>query len=314
MNRYLVTGGAGFIGSHLVETLLDRGEEVRVLDNFLTGKRENLASFGGRLEVVEGDLRDPDACRRAVDGVDFVLHEAALPSVPRSVADPFTTDEINVRGTLNLLWAAARAKVRRLVFASSSSVYGDAPGLPKREGEEGKPLSPYAASKWAGEKYLQVFAKTFDLETVSLRYFNVFGPRQDPASQYAAAVPLFITRILRGEAPTVFGDGEQSRDFTYVANVVEANLLACTAGGAAGGVFNVACADRITVNVLIAKINEILGKSIAPVYAAPRPGDIRHSFADISAAERELGYRPVVGFEEGLRRTIAWCGQRGNHR
>ena len=314
MNRYLVTGGAGFIGSHLVETLLDRGEEVRVLDNFLTGKRENLASFGGRLEVVEGDLRDPDACRRAVDGVDFVLHEAALPSVPRSVADPFTTDEINVRGTLNLLWAAARAKVRRLVFASSSSVYGDAPGLPKREGEEGNPLSPYAASKWAGEKYLQVFAKTFDLETVSLRYFNVFGPRQDPASQYAAAVPLFITRILRGEAPTVFGDGEQSRDFTYVANVVEANLLACTAGGAAGGVFNVACADRITVNVLIAKINEILGKSIAPVYAAPRPGDIRHSFADISAAERELGYRPVVGFEEGLRRTIAWCGQRGNHR
>ncbi|HNQ79843.1 MAG: SDR family oxidoreductase [Acidobacteria bacterium] len=314
MSRYLVTGGAGFIGSHLVETLLDRGEEVRVLDNFLTGKRENLASFGGRLEVVEGDLRDPDACRRAVDGVDFVLHEAALPSVPRSVADPFTTDEINVRGTLNLLWAAARAKVRRLVFASSSSVYGDAPGLPKREGEEGKPLSPYAASKWAGEKYLQVFAKTFDLETVSLRYFNVFGPRQDPASQYAAAVPLFITRILRGEAPTVFGDGEQSRDFTYVANVVEANLLACTAGGAAGGVFNVACADRITVNVLIAKINEILGKSIAPVYAAPRPGDIRHSFADISAAERELGYRPVVGFEEGLRRTIAWCGQRGNHR
>jgi len=314
MSRYLVTGGAGFIGSHLVETLLDRGEEVRVLDNFLTGKRENLASFGGRLEVVEGDLRDPDACRRAVDGADFVLHEAALPSVPRSVADPFTTDEINVRGTLNLLWAAARAKVRRLVFASSSSVYGDAPGLPKREGEEGKPLSPYAASKWAGEKYLQVFAKTFDLETVSLRYFNVFGPRQDPASQYAAAVPLFITRILRGEAPTVFGDGEQSRDFTYVANVVEANLLACTAGGAAGGVFNVACADRITVNVLIAKINEILGKSIAPVYAAPRPGDIRHSFADISAAERELGYRPVVGFEEGLRRTIAWCGQRGNHR
>lgn len=314
MSRYLVTGGAGFIGSHLVETLLDRGEEVRVLDNFLTGKRENLASFGGRLELLEGDLRDPDACRRAVDGVDFVLHEAALPSVPRSVADPFTTDEINVRGTLNLLWAAARAKVRRLVFASSSSVYGDAPGLPKREGEEGKPLSPYAASKWAGEKYLQVFAKTFDLETVSLRYFNVFGPRQDPASQYAAAVPLFIARILRDEAPTVFGDGEQSRDFTYVANVVEANLLACTAGGAAGGVFNVACADRITVNALIAEINDILGKSIAPVYAAPRPGDIRHSFADISAAERELGYRPAVGFEEGLRRTIAWCGQKGDNR
>lgn len=310
MSRYLVTGGAGFIGSHLVEALVQRGESVRVLDNFLTGKRENLAPFLDRIELVEGDLRDPDACARSTEGVDYILHQGALPSVPRSVADPFTTDAINVRGTLNLLWAAVRAKVKRLTFASSSSVYGDEAGLPKREGTEGKPLSPYAVSKFAGEKYLQVFNQTFGLETVSLRYFNVFGPRQDPASQYAAAVPLFITRILRGEAPTVFGDGEQSRDFTYVANVVEANLLACTAAGAPGGVFNIACADRITVNRLIEKINRILGASVAPVHVDPRPGDIRHSFADISAAGRALGYRPMVEFEEGLRRTIAWYKER----
>ncbi len=310
MSHYLVTGGAGFIGSHLVETLLQRGQRVRVLDNFLTGKRENLAPFLDRIELVEGDLRDLDACARSVEGIDYVLHQAALPSVPRSVADPFTTDEINVRGTLNILWAASRAKVRRLTFASSSSVYGDEPGLPKREGVEGKPLSPYAVSKFVGEKYLQVFTQTYGLETVSLRYFNVFGPRQDPASQYAAAVPLFITRILRGEAPTVFGDGEQSRDFTFVANVVEANLLACTAAGAVGGVFNIACADRITVNILIEKINRLLGKSISPIYADPRPGDIKHSFADISAAGCGLGYHPVVEFEEGLKRTIAWYQER----
>jgi len=310
VSRYLVTGGAGFIGSHLVETLVRRGENVRVLDSFLTGKRENLAPFLDRIELVEGDLRDPDACARSVEGVDYVLHQAALPSVPRSVADPFTTDAINIRGTLNILWAATRAKVKRLTFASSSSVYGDEAGLPKREGTEGKPLSPYAVSKFAGEKYLQVFNETYGLETVALRYFNVFGPRQDPASQYAAAVPLFITRILRGEAPTVFGDGEQSRDFTYVANVVEANLLACTAAGAPGGAFNVACADRITVNGLIEKINRILGTAVAPVYVDPRPGDIRHSFADISAAGRALGYRPAVDFEEGLRRTIAWYKER----
>ncbi len=310
MNRYLVTGGAGFIGSHLVGSLLERGHQVRVLDNFLTGKRENLAPFGGRIDLVEGDLRDKAACERACDGVDYILHEAALPSVPRSVADPFTTDEINVRGTLNLLWAARAAKVKRLVFASSSSVYGDEPGLPKREGVEGKPLSPYAVSKFTGEKYLQVFAGTYGLETVSLRYFNVFGPRQDPASQYAAAIPLFVTKILKGEAPTVYGDGEQSRDFTYIANVVEGNLLACTAAGASGGVFNLACADRITINALIGHINRILGTSVSPVYIDPRPGDIKHSFADIAAAERGLGYRPVVGFEEGLKRTIDWYKER----
>ncbi|MBN1940033.1 MAG: SDR family oxidoreductase [Candidatus Aminicenantes bacterium] len=310
MSRYLVTGGAGFIGSHLVETLLERGHQVCVLDNFLTGKRENLAPFAGRIDLVEGDLRDKDACGRACAGVDYILHEGALPSVPRSVADPFTTDEINVRGTINLLWAARESGVKRLVFASSSSVYGDEPGLPKREGIEGKPLSPYAVSKFAGEKYLQVFAMTYGLETVSLRYFNVFGPRQDPASQYAAAIPLFITKILKGESPTVYGDGEQSRDFTFVANVVEGNLLACTAAGASGGVFNVACADRITVNALLGHINRILGTSTASVYVDPRPGDIKHSFADIKAAETVLGFRPVVGFEEGLKRTIDWYKER----
>jgi nucleoside-diphosphate-sugar epimerase len=314
MSFFLITGGAGFIGSHLVETLLERGHRVRVLDNFLTGKRENLAAFLDRIELIEGDLRDPAACRQATTGIDYVLHQAALASVPRSIADPFTTDEINVRGTLNILWAAAEAKVRRLVFASSSSVYGDEPNLPKREGVEGRLLSPYAVSKFVGEKYLQVFTMTYGLETVSLRYFNIFGPRQDPASQYAAAVPLFITKILRGEAPTIFGDGEQSRDFTYVANVVEANLLACAAPGAAGGVYNVACADRVTVNTLVEKINLILGTSVPSLYADPRPGDIKHSFADIGAAERDLGYRPRIGFVQGLERTIHWYQERMGNR
>jgi UDP-glucose 4-epimerase len=238
--------------------------------------------------------------------MDYVLHQAALPSVPRSVADPFTTDAINVRGTLNVLRAAAEAGVKRLVFASSSACYGDEPNLPKREGVEGKPLSPYAVSKFAGEKYLQVFTLTYGLETVSLRYFNVFGPRQDPFSQYSAVVPLFITKILRGEPPMIFGDGEQSRDFTHVANVVEANFLACTALGASGGVFNIACADRVTVNDLAEKINRNLGTSVRPVHVDPRPGDIKHSFADISAAERVLKYRPLVGFDEGLNKTINW--------
>jgi nucleoside-diphosphate-sugar epimerase len=310
MASTLVTGGAGFIGSHLVEALLERGGRVRVLDNFLTGKRENLAPFAGRFELIEGDIRDLETCRRACGGMDYVLHQAALPSVPRSIDDPFTTNEINVRGTLNLLWAAAEAKVKRLVFASSSSVYGDEPGLPKREGAEGKPLSPYAASKLAGELYCRVFSAAYGLETVSLRYFNVFGPRQDPFSQYAAVIPLFITRILGGEPPAIYGDGEQSRDFTYVANVVEANLLACQAPGAAGGIFNIACAERVTVNGLADRINAILGTVVKPRYAEPRPGDIRHSFADIAAAERALGYRPRIGFGQGLALTIEWFKER----
>jgi len=306
MASYLVTGGAGFIGSHLVEELLKRRLKVRVLDNFLTGRRANLALFQDRIELVEGDIRDMSVCKRAVEGMDYVLHQAALPSVPRSIADPFTTDAINVRGTLNVLRASVEAGVKRLVFASSSACYGDEPNLPKREGVEGKLLSPYAVSKFAGEKYLQVFTLTYGLETVTLRYFNVFGPRQDPFSQYAAVVPLFITKILRGEPPTIFGDGRQSRDFTYVANVVEANLLACTAPGASGGVFNIACADRVTVNDLAEKINRNLGTSVRPVHVDPRPGDIKHSFADISAAERVLKYRPLVGFDEGLNKTINW--------
>ena len=296
MRAILVTGGAGFIGSHLVEALLQKGVRVRVLDNYLTGKPENLDPFRGLVEVFEDDIRDLGACRKACAGMEFVLHQAALPSVPRSIEDPATTNDINVGGTLNLLRAAAEAKVRRLVFASSSSVYGDEPRLPKREGTEGKPLSPYAVSKRVGELYGQVFAEAYGLETVSLRYFNVFGPRQDPTSQYAAAVPLFITKILAGEAPTVYGDGEQSRDFTYVGNIVEANLLACRAPAASGGIFNVACAEQVTVNTLIEKINALLGRTVRPAYADPRPGDIRHSFADIEAARAGLGFEPKVGF------------------
>jgi nucleoside-diphosphate-sugar epimerase len=312
MSSFLVTGGAGFIGSHLAEGLLRRGHKVRVLDNFLTGKRENLASLAGAVEVLEGDIRDLETCRAAVSGMDVVLHEAALPSVPRSVQDPFTSNEINVRGTLNVLWAAAQGGVRRLVFASSSSVYGDHPSLPKVEGVEGMPLSPYAVTKAAGEKYLQTFAKTFGLSTVSLRYFNVFGPRQDPMSQYAAAIPLFITRVLKGQAPTIYGDGEQSRDFTYIDNIVEANVLAAETPGLSGEAFNVACAERITVNALTARIGEILGRPVPPVYEPPRPGDIKHSFADIGRFQARTGFRPLVLFDEGLRRTVEWYKEKAN--
>lgn len=310
MNAYLITGGAGFIGSHLAEGLVRRGHRVRVLDNFLTGKRANLAHLGEAVEIVEGDIRDLETCRKAAAGMDVVFHEAALPSVPRSVEDPFTTNEINIRGTLNILWAAAKGGVRRLVFASSSSVYGDDPRLPKVEGAEGMPLSPYAVSKIVGEKYLQTFAKTYGLSTVSLRYFNVFGPRQDPHSQYSAAIPLFITRILKGQAPVIYGDGEQSRDFTYVDNIVEANLIASEAPDLGGEAFNVACAERITVNALTARIGEILELPAAPVYEPPRPGDIKHSFADIARFKARTNFRPLILFDEGLRRTIQWYKER----
>ncbi|MCX6561633.1 MAG: SDR family oxidoreductase [Candidatus Aminicenantes bacterium] len=310
MTAYLITGGAGFIGSHLAEGLVKRGHRVRVLDNFLTGKRENLAHLGDAVEILEGDIRDLETCRRAVAGMEVVFHEAALPSVPRSVEDPFTTNEINIRGTLNMLWAAAKGGVRRLVFASSSSVYGDDPGLPKVEGNEGRPLSPYAVSKWVGEKYLQTFAVTYGLSTVSLRYFNVFGPRQDPFSQYAAAIPLFITRILAGQSPVIYGDGEQSRDFTFIENIIEANIRAAEAPGLAGEALNVACAERITVNALTARIGEILGRPARPVYEPPRPGDIKHSFADISRAVARINFHPLVLFDEGLRRTVQWYKER----
>ena len=304
--RYLVTGGAGFIGSNLVEGLLRRGESVRVIDNFSTGKRENLKEFVEKIELIEGDIRSYHIVREAVEGVDVILHQAALPSVPRSVRDPITSNEVNVSGTLNILDAAKDAKVKRVVFASSSSVYGDNPELPKHEGLIPNPLSPYAVSKLAGEKYCGVFSRIYGLETVALRYFNVFGPRQDPASQYSAVIPKFITAMLNDRQPIIYGDGEQSRDFTYVANVVEANILAATKDNVAGIVVNCACHGRITLNDLVKKINEILGKKITPVYKEERLGDIKHSFANISAAVKHLGYNAGVNFETGLQSTIVW--------
>jgi UDP-glucose 4-epimerase len=306
MALYLVTGGAGFIGSHVVEELVRRGERVRVLDNFSTGRRKNLASFLERFDLMEGDLRDLATVRRSMEGVDYVLHQGALPSVSRSVADPLTSNASNVAGTLHVLVAARDAKVRRVVCASSSSVYGDSPTLPKQEDMPTLPKSPYAVSKLAGEGYCRAFTEVFGLETVCLRYFNVFGPRQDPTSQYAAVVPLFITAMLQSESPTVYGDGHQSRDFTYVSNVVHANLLAATASGVAGQVFNVACGQRHTLLDLIAILNQILGSHISSVHTTPRPGDVRHSLADITAVQEALGYQSEVDFREGLRRTVAW--------
>lgn len=311
MAKYLVTGGAGFIGSNIAEELANKGHTVRVVDNFLTGKKENIASFLDKIEFVEGDIRNFETCRRVSKGMDFVLHQAALPSVPRSIEDPLLTNEINVKGTLNVLLAAREEGVKRVVFASSSSVYGDDPRLPKKEGIEGNILSPYAVSKLTGEKYCQVFSQTFGLSTVCLRYFNIFGPRQDPFSQYAAVVPNFITKMLNGEIPIIFGDGEQSRDFTYVSNVVEANILASEVQGISGEIFNIACGERITVNALAGKINEILNKDIKPVNEPPRPGDIKHSFADVSKAGDMLDYKPLVPFNQGLEKIILWF-QGGN--
>jgi UDP-N-acetylglucosamine/UDP-N-acetylgalactosamine 4-epimerase len=302
--NYLVTGGAGFIGSHIVEELLRRGDKVRVLDNLATGKRENVALFADRVEFIEGDIRSYHIVRAAVQGIDVVLHQAALPSVPRSVRDPITTHEVNATGTLNVLHAAKDAGVKRVVYACSSSVYGDSPELPKHEDMIPNPLSPYAVAKLAGEKYCGVFAHLYGLETVSLRYFNVFGPRQDANSQYSAVIPKFIKAMMADQAPTINGDGTYSRDFTYVANVVRANILAATVECDAGIVVNCACHGRITLNDLVAHINRLLGKNIQPIYAQPRPGDIPHSYADIRKAEELLGYKPIVGFEEGLKRTI----------
>lgn len=309
-HKYLVTGGAGFIGSHIIEELLRRGETVRSVDNFLTGKRENIAPFLDRINFIEGDIRDSETCRLVAEGMDFVLHQAALPSVPRSIQDPLLTNDINIRGTLSLLIASRKAGVKKLVFASSSSVYGDDPHLPKKEGIEGKPLSPYAVSKRAGELYCQAFSRVCGLQTVCLRYFNIFGPRQDPSSQYAAVIPNFVSRMLRGENPIIFGDGEQSRDFTYVANVVEANILAAETGNVSGEVFNIGCGERTTVNDLAFKINDILGKDIRPSYAEPRPGDVKHSHADISKARKLLKYNPAVNFEQGLKRVVRYYKER----
>lgn len=309
--KYLVTGGGGFIGSHLVEELVTRGEDVRVLDNFMTGKKENISDFIHDIHLIEGDIRDFKTCEKALAGVDFVLHQAALPSVPRSIEDPLLTNEINVSGTLNLLVASKNAKVKRFVFASSSSVYGDDPSLPKEEGQEGIPLSPYAVSKIVGEKYCQVFSQNFGLDTVCLRYFNVFGPRQDPDSAYAAVIPIFMMKIQEGVSPTIFGDGEQSRDFTFVKNVVDANMLAMEVQDIAGEILNIACGDKVTVNTLFAKIRDFYGKEVGPVYDEPRPGDILHSFADITKANRMLGFKPAVSLEAGLEQTILWFKGRG---
>jgi len=303
---YLVTGGAGFIGSHITERLVRDGHNVRVLDDFSSGKQANLDSFASDIELIKGDIRDAGLVRKATTGVDIVFHEAALGSVPRSVADPLTTHEVNITGTLNVLIAARDAGVKRVVYASSSSVYGETPVLPKVEDMIPQPLSPYALSKLAGEQYSRVFKQVYGFEMVCLRYFNIFGPRQDPDSEYAAVIPRFAIALLSGEPPTIYGNGLQSRDFTYVENVVNANLLAAEAEGVAGQAFNVACGGRYTLLDLIATLKEMIGGNIEPIHEPSRVGDVRDSQASIEAAKRALGYEVSVGFEEGLQRTVEW--------
>lgn len=307
--KVLVTGGAGFIGSQLVERLLRLGADVRVLDNFSTGHRANLAGLSDDIDVVEGDIQSYERVHNAVRGCDAVLHQAALPSVPRSIADPLTSHATNATGTLNVLLAARDEDVRRLVFASSSSVYGAVEGLPKRESMQTMPISPYGTAKLAAESYCRSFHDVYGLETVALRYFNVFGPRQDPNSEYAAVIPKFIASYAAGRAPTIFGDGEQSRDFTYVDNIVDANLAALNAPGVSGRVYNVACGERITLNGLTDELRGQMGIDIEPVHGPARPGDIPHSLADIGRARDELGYDPKVAFAEGLRRTIEYAAE-----
>jgi UDP-N-acetylglucosamine 4-epimerase len=312
MAHYLITGGAGFIGSNLAHALVDRGEQVRILDNFATGREENIADLveHKKIELVRGDITDGETVARAMRGIDYVLHQAAIPSVPRSIEDPLGGDHTNVHGTVTILDGARKAGVKRVVYAASSSAYGEkSPGEPKTESMTPAPLSPYAAAKLAGEYYLQAFYHSYGLETVALRYFNIFGPRQDPKSQYAAVIPNFVTAALQGRAATIFGDGETSRDFCFVENAVEANLLACTASGAAGEVFNVACGESTSLNQTIDIIAGIVGKKIPPIHEAPRVGDIKYSLADIGKARRILGYTGKIKFAEGLARTIAWYKQ-----
>lgn len=306
--KYVVTGGAGFIGSAICDRLVGDGHEVVAIDNLSTGKRERLEPIMDRLVLIEGDIRDRGAMDAAARGADAIFHQAALPSVARSIEDPVASNEVNVSGTLAVLEAARRARVRRIVYAASSSAYGDTPTLPKREDMKPSPRSPYAASKLAGEHYMEVYGRTFGLGTVSLRYFNVFGPRQDPHSQYAAVIPQFIAAGLAGRPARVYGDGLQSRDFTYVDNIVEANLLAAQAPGVSGRVFNIACGERLSLLDLLALIAEALclARPVPAIFEDPRPGDVRHSLADISAARELLGYTVKVGTREGLVRTIAW--------
>ncbi len=308
---YLVTGGAGFIGSHMVSALLDDGHRVRVVDNFSTGKRENLAHVADRIDLHEISITDRAALDKAMDGVDYVFHLAALASVPRSVEDPLASNEHNVTGTLNLLMAAHEAGVKRVVYAGSSSAYGNAESEYKSEDMLPLPLSPYAVAKLAAEHYCQVFTEVYGLETVTVRYFNVFGPRQDPLSTYAAVIPKFVTAMLDGQRPVVEGDGHQSRDFTYIANVVHGNLLACHTPGVAGETFNIAVGGRISLLEMINTLNAIMGTDIQPVFIAPRPGDVKHSRASIDKARERLGFEPQVSFEDGLARTVAWYAENG---
>ena len=305
--KYLITGGAGFIGSHIVEELLKQDQTVRVLDNFSTGRRENLKDFVNDIELIEGDIRSLSTVYRAVDDVDFILHQAALPSVPRSISDPVTTNEVNITGTLHVLIAARDRGVKRVVFASSSSVYGNDPRQPKHEDMRPRPMSPYAISKLAGEVYCSVFTQLYNLDTVILRYFNIFGPRQDPNSQYSAVIPKFIELMSNNERPTIYGDGTQTRDFTFVENIVAANLKACEVERLPEErIFNCACGNQISILDFVVELNCIFDKDIKPIFAEPRPGDVMHSYADVSRAVHYLRYSPLIEFQEGLKRTCEW--------
>ncbi len=306
MALYLVTVGAGFIGSHIVDELLRRGESVRVIDNLSTGHAENLAAVRQRIDWHENDIRDLDVIRPWFEGVNYVIHLAAIPSVPRSVEDPLTSNAVNIDGTLNILVAARDASVKRVVFSASSAAYGDHPELPRVESQEPRPLSPYALAKLAGEYYCQIFTRVYGLETVALRYFNIFGPRQAPDSAYSGVLSLFIAAYQRGEIPAIYGDGEQSRDFTYVDNAVDATLRACTATGPVGKVINVGTGERHTLNETIFLLNNIFGRQVTPRYGVPRAGDVNHSHANIALARELLGYEPKIRFEEGLKKTVAW--------
>lgn len=308
MARVMVTGGAGFIGSHITEALLKRGHWVRVLDDFSTGKRENLIfqETYPFLEIMEGDIRDLNTCKEAVKGIEYVFHQAALPSVQRSVEDPKTSHEVNTGGTLNILLAAREAKAKRVIYASSSSIYGNTPTLPKHEGMPSDPLSPYALQKYIGEQYCRLFYQLYGLETISLRYFNIFGPKQDPHSIYSAVIPKFIDALIHHRSPIIFGDGEQSRDFTYIENVVQANLLAMSAKHLQGEAINIACGKQTSLNQLLNILKRILKSNLAPVYQDPRPGDVRHSLADIHRGKEMIQYEPTVGVEAGLEKTVEY--------
>ena len=304
--RFLVTGGAGFIGSNIAKRLVEKGYSVRVIDNFATGNRMNLEELKDDIELIEGDIRDFWTVVKATKSIDYILHQAALPSVPRSIDNPLTTTEVNINGTLNILEAARFNNVQRIVYASSSSVYGDSPVMPKEESMKPMPKSPYAITKLAGEEYCMNFHRLYGLETVAIRYFNVFGPKQNPFSQYSAVIPKFISLLKQGKAPTIYGDGLTSRDFTFIENVVNANLLACEKKAAAGNVINVACNKAYTLNEMVEKLNKILGTNLEPLHGPDKKGDVKHSLADITKAREILGYEVQIDFDEGLKKTVEW--------